>query len=51
MYEGGIQTFVKYPCEIKSVRLSDDEFLRQISDHTCVVGDRKEKARVKPELF
>ena len=33
------------PCEIKSLTPSDDEFLRQINTTSCIVGDRKEKAR------
>ena len=52
MYEGGIQTFVKYPCEIKSVRLSDDEFLRQISDHTlrCRGSEGKSTGKIRAFL-
>ena len=51
MYEGGIQTFVKYPCEIKSVRLSDDEFLRQISDHTLRCRGSEGKSTGKARGF
>ena len=51
MYEGGIQTFVKYPCEIKSVRLSDDEFLGQISDHTLRCPGSEGKSTGKTRAF
>ena len=39
-----IETF-----EIKSLRPSDDEFLRQINTTPCIFGDRKEKTQIKPE--
>ena len=51
MYVGGIQTFVKCPCEIKTLRLSDDEFLKQINDHTLHRRGSEGKSTGKTRAF
>ena len=51
MYLGGIQTFIKCPCEIKSLRLSDDDFLKQINDHTLHCRGSEGKSTGKTRAF